>query len=101
MMQQKMTGFLCMRQSLYKETCLAIVNGLPTTVGGQAPNDRYKHTNHLHSLSNRRWTEKFPPMIVDPALGVDNKKCHVTVVQSGSLLIVIGGLNNNGYQKRV
>ena len=40
-------------------------------------------------------------MIVDPALGVDNKKCHVTVVQSGSLLIVIGGLNNNGYQKRV
>lgn len=90
-----------LRQSLYKETSLAIINGLPTTIGGQAPNDRYEHTNRLHSLSNRRWTEKFPPMIVDSTLGVDNKKCHTTVVQTGTSLIVIGGLNNNGYQKRV
>ena len=84
-----------LRQSLYKETSLAIINGLPTTIGGQAPNDRYEHTNRLHSLSNRRWTEKFPPM------SVDNNKCHTTVVQRGTSLIVIGGLNNNGYQKRV
>ena len=90
-----------LRQSLYKETSLAIIGGLPTTVGGEAPNDRYEHTNRLHSLSNRRWTEKFPSMTVDPALGVDNKKCNATVVQTGSLLIVIGGQNNNGYQKRV
>ena len=90
-----------LRQSLYKETSLAILNGLPTTVGGEAPNDRYKHTNHLHSLSNRRWTEKFPAMTVDPAESVDNSKCNTTVVQNENLLIVIGGQNNNGYQKRV
>ena len=93
--------WLSLRQSLYKETSLAIINGLLTTVGGQAPNDYYEHTNHLHSLSNRRWSEKFPAMTVDPAQGIDNKKCHATVVQKGSLLIVIGGLNNDGYQKRV
>ena len=90
-----------LRQSLYRGTSLAIVNGLPTTVGGEEPNDRYEQTNRLHSLSNRRWTEKFPPMIVDPAMGMDNKKCHATLVQTGNLLIVIGGQNNNGYQKRV
>ena len=48
-----------------------------------------------------RWTEKFPPMIVDPAQSMDNKKCNVTVVQTGNLVIVIGGQNNSGYQKRV
>ena len=87
--------WLSLRQSLYKETSLAVINGLVTTIGGEAPNDCYEHTNHLHSLSNRRWSEKFPPMIEE------NKKSHATVVQKGNLVIVIGGLNNDGYQKRV
>ena len=60
----------------------------PTTVGGAAPNDCYEY-NCLHSLSNRRWPEKFPLMIVDPVHVMHNKKCHVTVVRTDNLLIVI------------
>ena len=90
-----------LRPSLYKNASLAVINGLVTTVGGHAPETANKPTNVLQSLSNRRWTEKFPPMIFDPALDVDNKKYQMAVAQTGNSLIVIGGTNNGGSQKRV
>ena len=89
------------RPSLYKNASLAVIDGLLTTVGGHAPETSYKPTNALQTLANRRWTEKFPAMTVDPALGVDNKKYQMAVAQSGNSLIVIGGTNNGGSQKRV
>lgn len=93
--------WLSVRPSLYKNASLAVIDGLLTTVGGHAPETSFKPTNLLQSLSNRRWTEKFPPMTVDPALDVDNKKYCMSVVQTGSLVIVIGGENNSGSQARV
>ena len=87
-----MTGFLFV---------LAVIDGLLTTVDGHAPETSYIPANLLQSLSNRRWMEKFPPMTVDPALEVNNKKYSTAVVQTGNLLIVIGGENNSGSQKRV
>ena len=83
------------RPSLYKNAGLAVLDGLLTTVGGHAPEDKYKPTNVLQSQSNRRWTEKFPPMTVDPALDVDNRKYDMAVVQTGNSLIVIGGESEN------
>ena len=93
-----------LRPSLYKDASLAVIDGLLTTVGGHTPATTYKSseaTNLLQSLSNRRWTEKFPPMTVDPALDIDNKKYQMAVAQTGNSLIVIGGTNNSGSQKRV
>ena len=79
--------------SLYKNAGLAVINGLLTTIGGHPPETSFK-PNVLQSLSNRRWTEKFPPMTVDPALDVDNKKYDMAVVHTGNSLIVIGGEKN-------
>ena len=69
-----------LRPSPYKNASLAIIDGLLTTIGGHAPETSFKPTNLLMSLSNRRWMEKFPPMTLDPALDVDNKKYCTAVV---------------------
>ena len=87
------------RQSLYTNASLAVIDGMITTVGGDFAYNKY--SNALHTLSNRRWVEKYPPMIVDTALGIDNSKSGMSVVQSGNLVIVIGGTGDSGSQKRV
>ena len=87
----------CSLTLIYTHT--AVINGLVTTVGGYSPGTTYKSseaTNLLQSLSNRRWTEKFPPMTVDPTLDIDNRKYQMAVAQSDNLLVVIGGTNNSG-----
>ena len=89
------------RQSLYKNAGLAVIDGLLTTIGGHAPETSYKPTNVLQSLANRRWKEKFPGMTVDPALGVDNRKYDMAVAQTGNSLIVIGGVQSADGEKRV
>ena len=63
-------------------TCssLAILNGQPTTIGGDP------FTNKLMTLtidSITKWTEKFPPM--------PTKRRFVTAVCTGTVLIVAGG----------
>ena len=84
------------RPSQYTHAGLAVINGLLTTIGGRTPETSFPEpTNVLRSLSNRRWTEKFPPMTV---LDVDNKKFDMAVVQTGDSVIVIGGEH---YGKRV
>ena len=91
-----------LRQCPYKNTGLTVINGLLTSVGGgKGQLGNHEFTNHLHSLSNRRWVEKFPPMKHDPALGVNLKKGNAAVVQSGSSVLVIAGMGDGGFEKRV
>ena len=83
-----------LRQCPYRNTGLTVIDGLLTSVGGQrgqTSTAEYEFTNHLYSLSNRRWVEKFPAMEHDPALGVNLKKARAGVVQTGNSLIVIAG----------
>ena len=67
---------------------LAVIDGLLTAVGGYGA-DGLKNTNKLLSLtgegSGRRWTEKFPPM--------PTKRCSVSVLCTGTNLIVAGGFD--------
>ena len=93
-----------LHQCPYKNTGLTVINGLLTSVGGQKGEPHtaeYEFTNHLYSLSNRRWTEKFPPMKHDPALGVNLKKGKAAVVQSGSSVLVIAGRGDGGFEQRI
>ena len=93
-----------LRPCPYKNSSLVVVNGLLTAVGGYRGTPSaadYEFTNLLYSLSNRRWIEKFPPMKMDPALGVNSKKEYPAVIQSGSSLIVIGGRTKTQPQSRV
>ena len=93
-----------LRQCPYKNTSLTVINGLLTSVGGQKGEPStagYEFTNHLYSLSNRRWTEKFPAMKHDPALGVNLKKGKAAVVQSGSSMLVIAGRGEGGFEQRI
>ncbi len=83
-----------LRQCPYKETSLAVIDGVLTSVGGmkgQHSCSDFEYTERLYSLSNRRWIEKFPPMNHDPELRVNLKKRKAAVVQTGSSLIVIAG----------
>ena len=68
---------------------IAIISGLLTTIGGYG-ND-VKNTNKLFSLtregSDRKWTEKFPPM--------PTKRYGVSAVCTGTALIVAGGAGDN------
>ena len=74
----------------YAGFALAVIDGLPTTVGGFGRYD-LKTTNKLLSLtgegSGRRWTEKFPPM--------PTKRCGVSALCTGITLTVAGGYGNN------
>ena len=93
-----------LRQCPYKNTSLTVINGLLTSVGGQKGEPStagYEFTNHLYSLSNRRWAEKFPAMKHDPELGVNLKKGKAAVVQSGSSVLVIAGRGEGGFEQRV
>ena len=93
-----------LRQCPYKNTGLTVINGLLTSVGGQKGEPStaaYEFTNHLYSLSNRRWAEKFPAMKHDPALGVNLKKGNAAVVQSGSSVLVIAGRGDGGFEQRI
>jgi serine/threonine protein kinase len=61
---------------------LAILNGQPTTIGGSPC------TNKLMTLTNNvTWMEKFPPM--------PTKRKFVTVVSTGTVLIIAGGVREN------
>ena len=61
----------------------AIINGQLTTIGGDLL------TNELMSLIDKcKWVEKFPPM--------PTKRMFVAVVCTGTVLIVAGGLGENG-----
>ena len=70
----------------YNAFALAVIDGLLTTVGGLNSGE---NTNKLLSLtgegSGRRWTEKFPPM--------PTKRCGVSVLCTGTNLIVAGGFD--------
>ena len=66
----------------YASSSLAILNGLPTTVGG------FPFNSKLMSLTTeRKWREKFPPM--------PTKRILVTTVYTGTTLIVAGGMGFN------
>ena len=66
-----------------------VINGLLTTIGGYTNND--KDTNKLFSLtgegSGEKWTEEFPPM--------PTKRYSVATLCTGTVLIVVGGLEKN------
>ena len=66
---------------------LAMVNSLLTAIGGNTPNNRV--TNSLLSLTDNKWTKKFPPM--------PTKRWLTTAVCSGRSLVVAGG--STGYKK--
>ena len=61
---------------------LAVVNSLLTAIGGKTPN--HEVTNSLLSLTDNKWTEKFPPM--------PTKRWLTAVMCSGKSLVVAGGI---------
>ena len=67
-----------------KSSTITVIHGLPTTIGGYGD---LKNTNKLFSLtgegSDRRWTERFPPM--------PTKRYAVSALCTGIALIVAGG----------
>ena len=60
---------------------LAMVNNLLTAIGGMTSNDEV--TNSLLSLTDNKWTKRFPPM--------PTKRWLTAVVCSGRSLVVAGG----------
>ena len=66
---------------------ITVIDGILTTVGGYR-DDGKKDTNKLLSLTRegRWWTEKFPPM--------PTKRYAVSVLCTGTALIVAGGVND-------
>ena len=66
---------------------LAVVNSLLTAIGGRKPNDEL--TNSLLSLTDNKWTKRFPPM--------PTKRCVTVAVCSSRSLVVAGG--STGYMK--
>ena len=60
---------------------LAVVNGLLTAIGGKTPN--YEVTNSVLSLTDKKWTNHFPPM--------PTKRWLTAVMCSGKSLVVAGG----------
>ena len=61
---------------------LAVVNSLLTAIGGKTPN--HEVTNSLLSFTDKKWTEKFPPM--------PTKRWLTAVMCSGWSLVVAGGI---------
>ena len=61
---------------------LAMVNSFLTAIGGVTSNDEV--TNSLLSLTDNKWTKRFPPM--------PTKRGSTAVVCSGRSLVVAGGL---------
>ena len=61
---------------------LAMVNNVPTAIGGKTSNDEV--TNSLLSLTDNKWTKRFPPM--------PTKRWLTAVVCSGRSLVVAGGV---------
>ena len=94
-----------LRNTPFTNSSLAVIDGLLTAIGGKRGirhSADYEFTNKLYSLSNRRgWIEKFPPMKMDPAQGVNSKKESPAIVQSGNSLIVIGGRTESMPQSRI
>ena len=74
-------GWSKLSKAPYGCCSLAVLNSLPTTVGGSLP------TNKLMSLTEEKWIEKFPPM--------PTKRYFVTAVCTGTALIVAGGIGEN------
>ena len=67
----------------YSNSGLAIIDSEPTTVGGR--DDRYRPTNKLFTLQQRKWVEKYPPM------NTARSSPAVVSTSDGNYLIVIGG----------
>ena len=65
---------------------LAIVNRLLTAIGGET--QKREVTNSLLSLTDDKWTDKFPPM--------PTKRWSTAAVCSGRSLIVAGGTSGEG-----
>ena len=71
-------------QCPHSHSSLAVVNGLPTAIGGICTDV----TNQLLSLTGeRKWVEHFPPM--------PTKRCVTAAVCGGTSLVVAGGLEKN------
>ena len=80
---------LCCKSPPHHDAGLVIIDSELTTVGGR--NDRYRPTNKLFTLRQRKWVEKYPPM---------NTACAYPAVVStsdGNYLIVIGGFDDGGH----
>ena len=71
----------------YDGFSLAIVKSLLTAIGGNTPNNEV--TNSLLSLTDNKWTKRFPPM--------PTKRWLTAAVCSGRSLVVAGG--STGYKK--
>ena len=65
---------------------LAVVNNFLTAIGGQTAKGEY--TSSLLSLTDKKWTEQFPPM--------PTKRWCTFVVCSGRSLVVAGGNGEGG-----
>ena len=65
---------------------LAIVNSLLTAIGGKMPNREV--TNSLLTLTDNKWTEKFPPM--------PTKRWLTAVMCNNMYLAVAGGVGEKG-----
>ena len=61
---------------------LAMISSFLTAIGGRTP--KYEITNSLLSLTDSKWTERFPPM--------PTKRRLTAAVCSGESLVVAGGL---------
>ena len=61
---------------------LGMVNNLLTAIGGKT--SKFEVTNSLLSLTDNKWTERFPPM--------PTKRWLTAVVCSGRTLVVAGGV---------
>jgi len=66
---------------LNRDFSLAVVNNLPTAIGGQTP--KGECTSSLLSLIDNKWMKQFPPM--------PTKRWLTAVVCSGRCLVVAGG----------
>ena len=65
---------------------LAIVNSLLTAIGGKMPN--HEVTNSLLTLTDNKWTEKFPPM--------PTKRWLTAAMCNNMYLAVAGGVGEKG-----
>ena len=65
---------------------LAVVNNLLTAIGGRTA--KRECTSSLLSLTDKKWTERFPPM--------PTKRRCTAVVCSGRSLVVAGGVGEGG-----
>ena len=71
------------------------INYMLTTVGGGLDNksSRNRYSNQLYSYRNGKWENHFPNM--------PTKRTYSAAVSTNSLLVVAGGINENGFLNTV